>query len=229
MQAIWAIEVRDRSVGATTFVCPRCGIDRPGSELEQQRWFSVLRIPLVPLATLDPVVRCDACGHRSDVGVLEIPTTDLLTVYIDDALRHSAATIVRSGRTPSPAACEAAVAIVSTTRRDYDLAQFDADLVGLDDIATTERLKRLAPELSAHGKQSFLHRMAALAQIDGEMTVLQWRTLVGLGVALGMPAPHINSRAGSGRPACFLRRDRRRHRRPGRRLTRPATRRPGGW
>lgn len=192
MQPIWAIEVRDRIVGETTFVCPRCGIDRPGSHVEQQRWFSVLRIPLVPLATLDPIVRCGVCAHRSDVGVLEIPTTDLLTVYIDDALRHSAASIVRAGRMPSSASREAAVAIVSTTRRGYDLTQFDADLVGLDDIATVERLKRLAPELSAHGKQGFLHRMAALAQVDGEMTVLQRRTLVGLGVALGMPAPHIN-------------------------------------
>lgn len=192
MKAIWAIEVRDRTVGETTFVCPRCGIDRPGARIEPQRWFTVLRVPLVPLATLDPIVRCGVCAHRSDVGVLDIPTSDLLTVYIDDALRHSAASVVRSGRTPSMATREAAVAIVSTTRREYDLAQFDADLVGLDDIATMDRLKRLAPELSAHGKQGFLHRMAALALVDGEMTVLQRQTLVGLGVALGMPAPHIN-------------------------------------
>lgn len=192
MQSIWAIEVRNRTVDETSFVCPRCGIDRPGTEIEPQRWFSVLRVPLVPLATLDPVIRCKVCSHEAGIGVLDVPTADLLAIYLDEGLRHAAASVVRAGQNPSAPTREEAVQVVASSGRDYDAAEFEADLVGLDDIGTAECLTRLAAELSAHGKQSFLHRMAALAQVDGPMTVLQRRTLVAQGVALGMPAPHIN-------------------------------------
>lgn len=192
MSPIWTIEVRDRMVRQTRFVCPRCGLDRQGAELEPQRWFTVLRLPAIPLATLDHVVRCEMCEHRSDIGVLEIPTTDLLAAYVDDALRHSVVTILRAGSGPTAAARAAAVATVEADGHDYGLDQLEADLVGLDDTGTRDRLARMTDELTAHGKQSFLHRMAALAQVDGELTPDQHRVLVDIGVALGMPAPHIN-------------------------------------
>lgn len=192
MNHIWTIEVRDRMVRRAPFVCPRCGLDREGAEVEPQRWFTVLHVPIIPLATLDHVVRCDVCEHRTDIGVLEIPTTDLLAAYLDDALRHSVATVVRAGASPTAATLDAAVAVVEADGHDYDLAQLEADLVGLDDTGTRERLSRLRHELTAHGKQSLLHRMAALAQVDGRLAVDQRRALVDIGVALGMPAPHIN-------------------------------------
>lgn len=192
MNPIWAIEVRNRRVRTTQFVCPRCGMDREGAELEPQRWFTVLTTPLVPLATLARVVECDVCLHQSDIAVLEVPTSDLLAAYIDDGLRHAVTTVVRAGGTPSDETRQAAVAAVMANGHDYDLERFDADLVGLDDIATVERLHRLIDELTPHGKQSFLHRLAAVAQVDGALTAAQRRALVDIGVALGMSAPHIN-------------------------------------
>ena len=192
MNPIWAIEVRNRMVRATQFVCPRCGMDRTGAELEPQRWFTLLKTPLVPLATLDRVVECDVCMHQCDIGVLEIPTADLLAAYIDDGLRHAVTSVVRAGGTPSDETRAAAVEAVRANGHDYDLERFDADLVGLDDIATAERLHRLIDELTPHGKQSFLHRMAAVGQVDSALTPAQRKALVDIGVALGMSAPHIN-------------------------------------
>ncbi len=192
MNRIWAIEVRDRMVRPTSFVCPRCGLDRDGAVLAPQRWFTVLQLPVVPLATLDHVVQCHACEYKCDLGVLDIPTSAVLAAYVDEAIRHSIATIARAGRRPSAAMEAAAIDAVTANGHDYDAERFRADLVGLDDIDTADRLHRLAAELSAHGKQAFLHRMAAIAQIDGSMTVGQRRALVDVGAALGMSAPHIN-------------------------------------
>lgn len=192
MNAIWAIEVRSRSVGRARFVCPRCGVDRDGAELQPQRWCTVLGVPMLPLAMLERVIECDQCGYQCDLGVLEIPTSDVLSAYLSDAVRHSVATIVRAGGIPSAETRAAAVAAVRGEGQEYDDERFDQDLVGLDDIDTTDRLRRLDPELTAHGKQGFLHRMAALAQIDGQLLPAQRRALVEMGVALGMSAPHIN-------------------------------------
>ena len=192
MKPIWSIEVRHRTIQETPFVCPRCGLDRDGSVVEPQRWFTVLHLPLVPLATLEHVVACATCGHQAGLGVLEIPTGDVLAAYLDDAIRHAVATTLRTAEAVSDRHREAAVAIVTADGRAYDTTQLAADLVGLDDIDTADRLRRLAPELTAHGKQAFLHRMAALARSDGPMSEAQQRALVDMGVALQMSAPHIN-------------------------------------
>ncbi len=193
MNRIWAIEVRNRTIRNAAFVCPRCGLDRGGAVIEPQRWFTVMELPIVPLATLEQVVRCDECDYRCDLGVLDIPTSEVLAMYLDEALRHSVATIVRAaGGVPSATMQDAAIQTVVANGLGYDADTFRADLVGLDDIDTADRLGRLANELTPHGKQGFLHRMAAVAQVDGSMTVRQLRALVDMGVALRMPAPHIN-------------------------------------
>jgi tellurite resistance protein len=53
-------------------------------------------------------------------------------------------------------------------------------------------LRPLVDELTPHGKQGFLHRMVAIALADGAFTRSEQQTLVDIGVALGMAAPHIN-------------------------------------
>jgi hypothetical protein len=196
MSRMWGVEVRIRTVADATYVCPACGLDRDGVEIEPQRWFTVLGLPLIPLATLEPQIECGTCGHRCDVAVLDVPTSDLLGVYLDDALRHAVATIVRAGVGPGGeidrSTHQAAINTIIADGRSYDDQQFEADLTGLDDIDTANRLRRLTDELTAHGKQSFLHRMASIAMADGVLTDRERQSLVEIGVALGMSAPHIN-------------------------------------
>jgi hypothetical protein len=87
---------------------------------------------------------------------------------------------------------DAAVAIIAADGQGYDRDQLASDVTGLDDIDTVTRVRRLDDELTAHGKQSFLHRMASLSLVDGPMTANEQQALVQIGVALGMSAPHIN-------------------------------------
>lgn len=198
MATRWGVEVRDRTVRQVEFVCPRCGLDRTGCEVERQRWFSVAGLSVIPLATLPNDVVCDSCGQRSDVGVLDVPTTGQLSGFLADAVRSSVAIVVRSGRTNAfdfsitTAVAEAAISTMQADGYDYDEDQLRDDVARLADDTARANLSRLTHELTAHGKQNFLRRMAAVAGANGAVSARQHRSLVEIGVALGMPAPHIN-------------------------------------
>src|SRR4051794_388275 len=73
------VGVRAKRISRVEFVCPRCGLDRTGAVIEQQRWYHVVGVPIIPLATLDSAVRCDECGHRSSLAALEVLTAKALT------------------------------------------------------------------------------------------------------------------------------------------------------
>ena len=198
MRGNWGVEVRDRTIRQVEFVCPGCGLDRTGCEVEPQRWFAVAGLSIIPLATLSNEVVCDSCGRRCDVGVLEVPTTAQLTGYLTEAVRSSVAFVVRAGRTNafdfsiSGAVSEVAVSTMHSDGYEYSTTQLHDDVARLDDDTARANLRRLTHELTSHGKQSFLHRMAAIARASGTISGRQHRSLVEIGVALGMPAPHIN-------------------------------------
>ncbi len=187
------IEIRTSPIRRVEFVCPQCGIDRDGAIVDQQRWFVALRVPLVPLAKLDPVVECQACGHRCGIGALTVPTAAALSEMLNRAMRHSIATIVRHGDASPPAGAERfAVAIMRDAGFAYDRFALDADLAELTDAGTTPHMRPLADELTAHGKQGLLHRLHTLAMIGEGPTAAQRNALTRIGIALGMAAPHIN-------------------------------------
>lgn len=193
MARIAGVEVRSRIERQVEFVCPRCGLDRVGAVISPQRWCVVLGLPVVPLATLDRAVVCGTCDHSTDLEVLAIPTTTQLAVYVDQAVRHAVVSIVRAGHgTPDPATLRHALGAVSASTPEYDARALDADLVTLDQNELTAALRRLRPELTSHGKQALLHRMASLAQVDGPITDRERCALVHIGVEVGMPAAHIN-------------------------------------
>lgn len=198
MTKMMGVEVRHQAIRETEYVCPRCGVDRMGTEVEPQRWFHVVRVPVIPLATMPNEMVCGTCGHRSELGVLEIPTTAQLTEFLGIAVRCSIAYVVRSGRANAfdfridPEVASLAVAVMHADGQEYDVDQLRRDIAELDDDDARASLSRLMHELTSHGKQGFLHRMAAIALADGPMNPREHRALAEIGVALGMSAPHIN-------------------------------------
>src|SRR5680860_1410472 len=96
---IFSIGVRRRTVRSVELVCPRCGMDRTGAETVVSRWACVLGVPLVPLAEHDPEITCDGCGHSSDLGVLDVPTTAQLSTLLREA---TVGALVLAVRTSEP-------------------------------------------------------------------------------------------------------------------------------
>jgi hypothetical protein len=178
-------------------VCPRCGVDRTGSEVEPQRWFVAIGVPVVPLATLPNEMWCNTCSHQSDLGVLDVPTTAQLTGRLELAVRSSIAAVVRAGAVPAVepiidgAVIDMAFQVMNADGHRYDEDCLRQDVRQLDDDRVKVNLGRLADELTSHGKQMFLRRATAVAVSDGPLDDLQREVLIDIGLALSMPRPHI--------------------------------------
>jgi hypothetical protein len=196
MIRLHGVGIRTTPTSAVTFVCPRCGVDRPGSVVEQQRWYCVLRVPVVPLATLDPAVECDTCGHLAGLGVLDVLTAEALTRCLATAMRRSVASVVLAGiadgQDVEPEVMTEVFDAMLAMGYLYDEVALFGDLAAITDDDLGDSLRPLIDELTPHGKQSFLQRMTALALADGDLTRREQEALVNIGVALGMAAPHIN-------------------------------------
>lgn len=166
-------------------------MDRTGAETVATRWACVLGVPIVPLGEHDPEITCDECGHSSDLGVLDVPTTAQLSRLLREA---SVAALVLAVRTSEcslrSSARAAAVTALDEAGFTATLATFDDALDNLNDIEAHLRLRRIGHELTAFGKQGFLHRVAAVCSASG--TDAARDTLVQIGCDLGMAAPHIN-------------------------------------
>lgn len=190
---IFSIGVRHRTVRPVEFVCPRCGLDRTGTELTPGRWVRVFGAPILPLGEHSPVVACDDCGHESDLGVLEVPTTDQLAGLLDRATVAAMVSAIRSSevsRTPDVIAH--AEAALGDAGYEPDQVDLDAEVADLTIPEIRLHLRRLGRELTSHGKQGFLHRAAAVAMAGGALDPAARDALVSMGHDLGMAAPHIN-------------------------------------
>jgi hypothetical protein len=190
------VAVRTKTIQSVEFVCPRCGVDREGAVVEQQRWYCVLGIPTVPLAVLEPAVVCNTCDHRAGLGVLDVLTSAALTECLATAMRYAVASIVRAGIDDGngigPDVLDEVFDVMLGSGYLYDELVLAGDLTAVDDNLVRRALEPLADELTPHGKQGFLHRMIAIAMADGHLNRNEQLALVNIGVGLGMAAPHIN-------------------------------------
>ena len=190
---ILSIGVRHRTVRPVEFVCPRCGLDRTGAELVPGRWVHAFGVAVLPMGEHEAVVTCDDCGHESDLGVLDVPTTDQLAVILEHA---TVAALVIAIRSSDETLVDEAAKSAAEALRDVG---FDPDHVGIDAALTTlvtedarQRICRLGPELTTHGKQGFLHRITAVAMAGMPLEPAARDALIIIGCDLGMAAPHIS-------------------------------------
>ena len=190
---IFSIDVRQRMTRSVQLVCPRCGLDRTGSEVVPGRWACALGFPIVPLGEHDPMIVCDECGHTSDLGVLDVPTTAQLSVLLRDATIAALVLAVRSTpRSDADRARAAATSVLGQAGFTDDVERFSDELSNLADEDASVRLGRVGHELTAFGKQGFLHRVAAVVSATEPIGGAQRDSLARIGCDLGMAAPHIN-------------------------------------
>lgn len=190
---IFSIAVRQRRTRSVELVCPQCGLDRTGAEIVPARWFEVFGLPVLPLGEHDPQIVCDECGRTSDLGVLDIPTTAQLSTLLRDATVGALVLTIRSAdRAQTDVVHRAAVRSLREVGFADDEALLDRELTDLTEEVAAERLRRIGRELTAYGKQGFLHRVTAVALAAEPMTPTRRDALAQIGCDLGMAAPHIN-------------------------------------
>jgi hypothetical protein len=194
MSKLTSIVIRAKVRARTELVCPRCGVDRDGHVVDQQRWGCVLGLPLVRMARLDPMIECTECKYQAGMCVLEIPTAAVLAERLESAMRSAMATMVRAADGPTGHDLDLTDDVVRTMQQagyEYDARMLADDIANTDDIETSARLRLLIDDLTPHGKQGFLHRMIAIALTDGPITTNERRAIERMGSALGMARPHL--------------------------------------
>lgn len=190
---IFSIRVRERIVRSVDLVCPRCGLDRQGTVVVPTRWAHVGSLPIIPLGEHEQAVVCDDCGRTSDLGVLDVPTTVQLATILEDAWVGALVSAVAADDRGCPdLLVERATAVLAESGFDDTAEGFTRALAALDRAEVQRRLRRLSPEMTPFGKQGFLHRVVDVVLVDGRLTDAQRHALIGIGVDLGMAAPHVN-------------------------------------
>jgi transcription elongation factor Elf1 len=192
---IHGVEIRTKPIRDVEFVCPKCGADRVGTVVSQQRWYTIGGLPTVPLATLDEAVDCTTCRHRSSIGALDVLTAEALIRCLEAAMREAVACVVRASMSTCGVASEVldeVFDVMLASGYEYDEKELLASLRCDDSDRLESALRPLVDEMTSYGKQGFLHRMIAIALADGPLTRVEQQALVRIGVALGMAAPHIN-------------------------------------
>lgn len=145
------------------------------------------------MADLDRAIRCDDCGYMSDIGVLDVPTTDQLSRVLQQATAAALVVAIRStSGEHTPDVVARAIDALEAAGFDHDAKSLAHDVVSLPLDAAIERVRRLRRELTSHGKQGFLHRIISVVMSDESITPAQRNALVAIGSALDMAPPHVN-------------------------------------
>jgi hypothetical protein len=187
------LRIRTRALRRAVFVCSQCGVDRTGHVIQRQRWLGTGSLPIVPLAVVERGVRCDTCDHVSDLGALEVPTSAQLSILLETGYRHALATVIRadSMTTVDRRIARAAIRAMDGIGFEYDTDTMVHDLLTTSDTDTSAHLHTLVDEMTAHGKQGFLHRLTLVALADGSLSSAERLALARVGISLGMASPHI--------------------------------------
>lgn len=180
---------RSQVIENVEFVCARCGLDRGGAVVRSRRWFALGSLPLFPLAESEPTIRCNRCAHVSDLGGLDIPTTTQLARLLDEAT-VAALTILVWASHGDGGVRHRATAVLADGGMGPEWLDHAVQTLSPGDAHA--RLTRLRDELTAHGKQGLLHRLATVVNADEPVTCTQHNALVDIGCGLGMAPTHVN-------------------------------------
>jgi hypothetical protein len=121
-----------------------------------------------------------------------VPTSAQLSTLLREATVGALVLAVRTASRPDDRSASLAAATVALDDAGFTsiLATFGDALESWTDVDARLRVRRVGRELTAFGKQGFLHRIAPVAAASGADAARD--TLVQIGCDLGMAAPHIN-------------------------------------
>jgi hypothetical protein len=188
---IFGLRVLYHTVGQGGFHCERCGGDRQYRHRAGRRWFTLLFIPVIPLAHVGEHVQCAVCGTRYRMAVLKLPTMAQMLAAIPAGMRAAAIIMLRAGGDSAPARRRAIDGIKGAGLPDYDDAALDADLLvsavpdqpGQD---LTGALNRLAIQLETPAREWFLAEAVRLGLADGMLSDEERHAAQQIAARLGM-------------------------------------------
>lgn len=182
--------VRSSPGNGGRFFCPLEGGDRDYIRSDVRRWFAPFGFPLWPSHRLGEYVRCTECKQTFTAEVLEILTTEELSLRLERAALVLLSTVVsRSGDT------DLARAAAERELRLYVRHPYTAHVAGeawkLDEVV--DAVSAAAVHMEHLGRRSLFAAAVRVAHVNGGLTSQAFAALHAAGGALRLPMPTIRT------------------------------------
>lgn len=191
MLIILGVRAFYRSIGQGAFYCRRCGGDREYRRRTGRRWFTLLFIPVVPLAKVGQHVQCANCRTRYVTDVLAQPTTAQMQVALPAGMRAAAVAMLRSGDSGSLVARQRAIAMIAAAgSRGYDEEALDRDIEQPSDWLRTA-LHQVGAQLTIQAREWYLADVIRIGMADGSLSDSERSAAQAIGLDLGMTQAQV--------------------------------------
>jgi hypothetical protein len=190
-----------RVVGGGTFHCQRCGGDRTYRHRSGRRWFHLLRVPVLPLASTGDHLRCAICRTCYRVDLLAVPTTAQMQAALLAGTIAAALAMLAAGEPGSAVARRNAIDLIRAAGSpDCDEASLAAALGqsssarGMTGPAAASWpddapvLSELAVQFEMHAKEWFLANVVRIGLADGPLGAGELQVVRTIAGFLGMTA-----------------------------------------
>ncbi len=191
MLIIFGLRVIYRTLGQGVFFCRKCGGDRRYRHRAGRRFCTVFFLPVIPLNRAGEHVQCQTCRTRYVTEVLRLPTAAQMQTALPAGMRAAALAMLHAGEPASPAARQAALAVLGGAggrEAAGAAAAGDEALAGIPQSAeaTGHALGQVARQLTPDAKEWFLAQVVRIGTADGPLTERERRVAYSIGAALGM-------------------------------------------
>ena len=182
--------VRSSPGGGGRFFCPLEGGDRDYIRSDVRRWFAPFGVPLWPSHRLGEYVRCADCKQTFTAEVLEILTTEEMSLRLERAALVLLSTVVsRSGDS------DLARAAAERELRGYVRHPYTAHVAGqawkLEELV--DAVSAAAVNMEHLGRRGLFAAAVRVAHVNGGLTSQAFAALHAAGGALRLPMPTIRT------------------------------------
>ncbi|MDX1448071.1 MAG: hypothetical protein R3246_03320 [Acidimicrobiia bacterium] len=182
--------VRSSPGGGGRFFCPLEGGDRDYIRSEVRRWFAPFGFALWPSHRLGEYVRCEECKQTFTAEVLEIVTTEEMSLRLERAAVVLLSTVAaRSGDGDETRA------VAEQELRRYVRHPYSAHVAGaawkLEEVV--EAVSAAAVQMEQIGRRGLFASAARVAHTNGGLTAQAFAALHAAGGALRLPMPTIRT------------------------------------
>lgn len=182
--------VRSSPGSGGRFFCPLEGGDRDYIRSDVRRWFAPFGVPLWPSHRLGEYVRCAECKQTFTAEVLEILTTEEMSLRLERAAVVLLSTVVsRSGDT------DLARAAAERELRLYVRHPYTAHVAGqawkLEELVSA--VSAAAVNMEHVGRRGLFAAAVRVAHVNGGLTSQAFAALHAAGGALRLPMPTIRT------------------------------------
>ncbi|MFN0264330.1 TerB family tellurite resistance protein [Tepidamorphus sp. 3E244] len=174
------------------FFCPKCNDQTSYQAKEVRRWFSLLNVPLLPMAHPEGVVECTICNGTYELNVLDATLNDDEEAFLENfeqAILHAMLLLMMSDGHIDDAEVEAVIAVYAKltdkqlTKDELLAAAEHAHEAGHN---LSDYLQSIADVLNDDGKRLVIRSMALVANADGKMDEAERDTIVECAGVIGL-------------------------------------------